>query len=95
MPPANRDRWDDSRKASEMELKSTRIVEVALEMASAKVTAGGPEDDKKDLADSEVTKKYWAGEVMRKTGWDGIKNSGVNVTAAVPQYVLNLIAESK
>ncbi|KAF7974251.1 hypothetical protein HWV62_35528 [Athelia sp. TMB] len=93
LPPEQRDRWDDSRAPTETELKSTRVVEVTLEMASAKVTFEGPEDDKKDLADSDVAKRYWAGEVVRKTGWGGVKYSGVDVSAPVPGYVEELIAK--
>lgn len=92
LPPAERDRWSASRKVTDTELKSTRVVEVSLEMASAKVAVGGPSDDKKDLENPEVLNGIWAGEIVRKTGWEGVRDSGVGVTAPVPRYVEKLVA---
>lgn len=94
LPANEKDRWNDCREVTDTELRSTRVIEVNLEMASAKVSTGGPGDDKKDLEDDEVRNKWWAGEVVKKTGWESTKNSGVGVTAAVPRYIEKLVAES-
>ncbi len=51
-------RWDDARLPSEAEFAATAIVAVAVEEASAKVSAGPPEDEEADY-----TLPYWAGVV--------------------------------
>lgn len=93
LPLEEKDRWAGSRKVTDTEWKSTRVVEVSVEMASAKVAVGGPGDDKKDLEDPAVLNGIWAGEIVRKSGYEGVRNSGVGVTAPVPKYVEKLIAE--
>ena len=93
LPAEEKDRWTASRKVTDTEWKSTRVVEVSVEMASAKVAVGGPSDDKKDLENPDVLNGIWAGEIVRKSGWEGVRNSGVGVTAPVPKYVEKLISE--
>jgi hypothetical protein len=44
-----RGRWTDARQPSEGELKGTTILALPLEEASAKIRAGGPKDDDRDL----------------------------------------------
>jgi nitroimidazol reductase NimA-like FMN-containing flavoprotein (pyridoxamine 5'-phosphate oxidase superfamily) len=44
-----RGRWDDARQPSAGELDGTTILAVALDEASAKIRAGGPKDDARDL----------------------------------------------
>ena len=51
-------RWDEARQPSEQELKATWILSLPLDEASAKVRAGGPEDEPEDL---ELP--VWAGVV--------------------------------
>jgi len=93
LPAEEKDRWGASRAVTETEWKSTRVVEVSVEMASAKVAVGGPKDDESDLENPTVRNGIWAGEIVKKSGWEGVRNSGVGVTATVPKYVEKLIAE--
>jgi len=87
------DRWADSREASEAELKTTKVVKVDIDMASAKVNAKGPNDEKSDLENEGIRKKYWAGAVRRKNVWE-VDPCGVGVEAKVPDYVKALAGSS-
>jgi uncharacterized protein len=51
-------RWDDVRPPNDTELKSTLILSLEIEEASAKIRAGAPYDAPEDL-----DLPYWAGEV--------------------------------
>lgn len=85
------DRWNDCRMPTETEIKSTRVVEVKIELASAKVSSGGPNDDQKDLEDPQVRDGVWAGEVVLKQGYQEVRQSGKEVKAPVPAYVKQLL----
>jgi len=51
-------RWEECRLPNEKELKATLVLEIEIEYASAKIRAGGPEDDEDDyLLD------LWAGHL--------------------------------
>jgi nitroimidazol reductase NimA-like FMN-containing flavoprotein (pyridoxamine 5'-phosphate oxidase superfamily) len=52
-------RWADARRPSRKELKATTILRLPLDEASAKVSAGPPEDG--DTPDAELD--VWAGEI--------------------------------
>ncbi len=54
--------WDSVRQPSLQELKATTVLRLPLDEASAKVSAGPPEDDEADLALG-----YWAGVVPLTT----------------------------
>ena len=41
-------RWDDARQPNTVELKATAVVRVAIDLASAKVSAGPPGDEEED-----------------------------------------------
>ena len=59
-------RWDKSRSPpTPAELKSTSILKVRVESASAKVRTGGPSDDRKDLKDEALREGTWTGVVSR------------------------------
>jgi hypothetical protein len=51
-------RSDDCRGPNASELRSTRVIKVAIDEASAKVRTGPPIDDEEDLS-----LPYWAGEI--------------------------------
>ena len=51
-------RWDDGRQASASEDRQTRIIAIAIEQASAKISSGPPEDEEADM-DLDV----WAGVI--------------------------------
>ncbi|KAI0094881.1 hypothetical protein BDY19DRAFT_48794 [Irpex rosettiformis] len=85
------DRWTDARPPSEADVKSTRVVSVPIEMASAKVRAGGPKDEKKDVENEDVIGRYWTGVIKSKQGWEAIQPGPYNRVAEPPQYVANLL----
>ena len=51
-------RWDDARLPSKKELKATTIIEMPIDVATAKMRAGGPKDDAEDYE-----KDWWAGVI--------------------------------
>lgn len=55
-------RWEHCRKPNEKELKATRVLEIEIEQASAKVAVAPPNDNKPDY---ELD--YWAGRIPVKT----------------------------
>ncbi len=85
------DRWADARPPSEADVKSTRVVAVPIELASAKVRAGGPKDEKKDVENEDVIGKYWTGVVKRKEGWEAVEAGPYNRIAEPPRYIKNLV----
>ena len=56
--------WNSVRQPSAQELKATSVLRLPLSEASAKVSAGPPEDDAEDLATD-----VWAGVVPIETLW--------------------------
>ncbi|MDX6229500.1 MAG: uncharacterized protein QOI76_2890 [Frankiales bacterium] len=56
--------WDAVRQPSAQELKATTVLRLPLDEASAKVSAGQPEDDAADLATD-----VWAGVVPVEQDW--------------------------
>ena len=85
------DRWTDARPPSEADVKSTRVVAVPIELASAKVRAGGPKDEKKDVENEDVIGKYWTGVVRRKEGWAAIEPGSYNRITEPPHYITKLL----
>jgi len=55
------ERWEEVRTPNEKEMKATTILKIPIETASAKIRAGGPNDDK---ADYELD--IWAGHIPIK-----------------------------
>ena len=51
-------RWDDARLPNKQEMKATAVVQVQMEIASAKIRSGGPIDDPVDQA-----LDHWSGVV--------------------------------
>lgn len=51
-------RWSEVRHPSDKELAATRVIELPIEEASAKIRTGGPVDDEEDFA-----RATWAGQV--------------------------------
>jgi len=51
-------RWDDARQPNETELKHTAVLKMPMDSASAKVSAGPPEDE-----DEDYDLNYWAGVI--------------------------------
>jgi nitroimidazol reductase NimA-like FMN-containing flavoprotein (pyridoxamine 5'-phosphate oxidase superfamily) len=57
-------RWTEIRQPSEQELRATTVLELPLAECSAKVSAGGPDEDEQDLA-----VPTWAGHVPLTESW--------------------------
>ena len=58
-------RWEHCRKPNDKELKATKVLEITIQSASAKIAATPPTDNKEDL-----TLDYWAGTIPVKTVLD-------------------------
>jgi uncharacterized protein len=73
----------DARPPTAEELRSTRVVRVRLDEASAKVRAGGPKDDEEDL-----TLPIWAGE-LPLTPAIGLPVAAADLAAGIrpPRYL--------
>ena len=52
-------RWEQARKPTRQELKATAVLALSLDEASAKISAGGPDDGESEDAELDV----WAGHV--------------------------------
>ena len=79
-------RWDEARAPTELELKATWILALPIDEASAKVRAGGPEDEPED-ADLPV----WAGVVPVYLGaepstydWQRVRDGRVGAKEEAP-----------
>ena len=78
-------RWDHCRHPNKDELKATRVVEIAITSASAKI-ADSPLAEKKD----DYALDYWAGEIPVKTTYgypvsDGQLKEGIEI----PRHVMD------
>ena len=87
-------RWENSRAPpTKSELTSTGILKMAIETASAKTRAGGPNDERFDLQNSEVVDKTWTGVVPTyMTLGDPIAND-TNRVKVVPEYLQDWVAD--
>ena len=82
-------RWQDARTPNAKELKATTVVAISIELASAKVRAGGPSDEEEDYA-----LPVWAGVVpMRQQALPPIDDSLLGDGLPVPDYVRAYIGE--
>lgn len=84
-------RWDDARQPTPLESKATTIVEIPIELASAKVRVGPPGDDDEDYA-----LDVWAGVLpMRKIFGDLVVDPRLKEGIDVPQYINDYAASRK
>ncbi len=75
-------RWNDARQPNEKELKATSILKVPLSEVSAKVRAGGVEDDADDYA-----LPVWAGIIpMRLVADAPVRDARCDVSIPTPDY---------
>ena len=76
-------RWADVRWPTELELKATTVLRLAVDEASAKIRTGGPIDDEEDYAMS-----VWAGVLPLTTATgEPIADDRLDPSATVPEYV--------
>ncbi len=80
-------RWDDARAPSTQELKATAVVELEIEIASAKVRTGAPVDDPED-----ESLPYWAGVVPFRHAVDTPIPGGGPETE-LPPYIERYLAQ--
>ena len=75
-------RWNDARQPNEKELKATSILRLPLNEVSAKVRAGGVEDDAEDYA-----LKVWAGIVpLRLVADEPVRDERCDASIPAPNY---------
>ena len=80
-------RWNDARQPNEKELKSTSILRLPLEEASAKVRIGGAEDDEPDYALS-----VWAGVIpLKLTPGAPIRDERCPESIQLPAYLSKFV----
>ena len=81
------DRWDSLRPINEKEIKSTLVVEMNIESASAKIRDVGVQDEKEDY-DTDV----WAGLIpLSQVVGDPIRDSVMPDHIKTPEHILNYI----
>ncbi len=79
-------RWENCRKPNEIELKATKVLEISIETASAKIADTPPSDKKNDL-DLE----FWAGTIPVKTVLGHpIPDEYMRKDAKTPEHILDL-----
>lgn len=81
------ERWENTRYPNATELKSTGILRVVIESASAKVRAGTTGEDRKDLKDTEMRERVWTGVVPSYIRWGEPVESVTNLKNDVPRYL--------
>ena len=80
-------RWLDSRQPTQQELDATTIVAIAIESASAKSRAGGPNDEEEDYA-----LPIWAGVLPMRQQWlDPVPDQRLAEDVATPDYVVRVL----
>ncbi len=80
-----RGRWHDARQPTEPEIRSTRVLALPIDEASAKIRSGPPKDDPEDL-ELEV----WAGVVpLALVAGAPVPAPDLRNGRAVPAYVAN------
>lgn len=78
-------RWKDARHPNELEDKSTQIIAVEIESASAKVRTGPAKDDEEDYA-----LPVWAGVLpLRMTAGEPAADEKLATDISIPEYVKN------
>ncbi|CAG8978087.1 hypothetical protein HYALB_00000759 [Hymenoscyphus albidus] len=86
------DRWKQTRvPPTKAEMMSTQILRVRVVDASAKVRAGEPHDDRKDMGDEEVRRRVWTGVVPTWVQYGEPKGAGGNLVDGVPEYIAEFV----
>jgi nitroimidazol reductase NimA-like FMN-containing flavoprotein (pyridoxamine 5'-phosphate oxidase superfamily) len=85
------DRWEHCRKPNKKELKATRVLEITIESASAKIADSPPSDNKEDYS-----LDCWAGEMAVKTVCEyPIPDEHMKKNAPIPKHVLDFYDKRK
>ncbi|KAL8751689.1 MAG: hypothetical protein Q9184_005988 [Pyrenodesmia sp. 2 TL-2023] len=80
-------RWENTRYPNSTELKSTGILRVEIESASAKIRTGTTGEDRKDLKDEEMKQRVWAGVVPAYLQYGKPEPAPTNMVEEVPRYI--------
>lgn len=84
-------RWDFCRKPTEKELMATKVLEIEIETASAKIANTGVSDNKEDEKLS-----FWAGSIPIKTVCEyPIAAKNLNPNIKIPKHVLDFYNKNK
>jgi nitroimidazol reductase NimA-like FMN-containing flavoprotein (pyridoxamine 5'-phosphate oxidase superfamily) len=76
-------RWEHVRWPTDLELKATTVLKLAISEASAKIRTGDPKDDEEDYA-----MDVWAGVLpLKLTTGEPIADSRLDSSIAVPEHV--------
>jgi len=82
------DRWVNSRTPPNgAELKSTRILKVKVELASGKIRAEGPHDERKDMKNEELLERVWTGVVPVYERFGEPVPGAYNKVGAIPEHI--------
>ncbi|KAL1924956.1 uncharacterized protein VTP21DRAFT_4610 [Calcarisporiella thermophila] len=87
-------RWDDARIPTKIEIKSTRVMAVKIETASAKIRDLGLIDNKEDIEDPEVCSRVWSGVIPIRTVFGEPVTSEHTKVKEPPEYVRRLVGKS-
>lgn len=77
-------RWEHCRKPNEKELKATKVIEISIETASAKIADTSPNDNKTDL-----DLNFWAGTIPVKTICDYPIPDEFMKETDIPKHILD------
>jgi nitroimidazol reductase NimA-like FMN-containing flavoprotein (pyridoxamine 5'-phosphate oxidase superfamily) len=84
-------RWEEARKPNAKELKATKVLEISIDEASAKIRTGGPIDDDKDYK-----LDIWAGEIPLKNSASApVADVKLNEHIEVPDSVVRYVESKK
>jgi nitroimidazol reductase NimA-like FMN-containing flavoprotein (pyridoxamine 5'-phosphate oxidase superfamily) len=81
-------RWEDARLPNPQELKATKVVEVAIENASAKIRSGGPKEEPED-----VSLPYWTGVVPLTTVAGAPQSDPLSRDIPLPDYLASALSK--
>ena len=82
-------RWEEVREPNAKELKATKVLEITIDEASAKIRTSGPVDDKEDY-DLNV----WAGEIpLRTVAKAPVRDEKMKTGLSVPKSVLDYLGD--
>ena len=84
-------RWDNCRAPNSKELKATRVLEISIDYASAKIADSPPTDNKEDL-----DLDYWSGSIPIKTICEfPVNDEKLKEGIEIPQHVLDFYEKRK
>ena len=84
-------RWEHCRAPNQKELKATKVLEITIEWAAAKIADSPPEDKKEDM-DSD----FWSGSIPIKTICEyPVNDEKLKDGIEIPQHVLDFYEKRK